>query len=64
MSYYLISLITRELVFSIARDNSGTITYDEFKEVFKANVGPDAVPFNFDGYVSSPFKFMHGRRRS
>ncbi|KAI0931506.1 hypothetical protein AcV5_005022 [Taiwanofungus camphoratus] len=29
-------------------DDSGTITYDEFKNVFKANVGPDAIPFDFD----------------
>lgn len=33
-------------------DDSGTITYDEFKNVFKANVGPDAIPFDFDWYVS------------
>ncbi|CCM00026.1 uncharacterized protein FIBRA_02052 [Fibroporia radiculosa] len=29
-------------------DDSGTITYDEFQNVFKANVGPDAIPFDFD----------------
>ncbi|KAG5647705.1 hypothetical protein DXG03_008428 [Asterophora parasitica] len=29
-------------------DNHGYITYDEFKNVFSANVGPDAIPFNFD----------------
>ncbi|KAL6307695.1 mitochondrial carrier [Sparassis latifolia] len=29
-------------------DNSGTITYDEFKNVFKANVGSDAIPFDFE----------------
>ncbi|EMD32637.1 hypothetical protein CERSUDRAFT_87946 [Gelatoporia subvermispora B] len=29
-------------------DDSGTITYDEFKNVFKANIGPDAIPFDFD----------------
>ncbi|KAF5385009.1 hypothetical protein D9615_001219 [Tricholomella constricta] len=29
-------------------DNDGYITYDEFKNVFSANVGPDALPFNFD----------------
>ncbi|KAF9469805.1 mitochondrial carrier domain-containing protein [Collybia nuda] len=29
-------------------DNSGFITYDEFKNVFTANVGPDAIPFDFD----------------
>ncbi|KAI0715020.1 mitochondrial carrier [Earliella scabrosa] len=29
-------------------DESGTITYDEFKNVFNANIGPDAIPFDFD----------------
>ncbi|KIJ66207.1 hypothetical protein HYDPIDRAFT_86886 [Hydnomerulius pinastri MD-312] len=29
-------------------DNSGTITYDEFKNVFTANVGTSAIPFDFD----------------
>lgn len=29
-------------------DHSGYITFDEFKHVFIANVGPDAIPFNFD----------------
>ncbi|KAI0363620.1 mitochondrial carrier [Pilatotrama ljubarskyi] len=29
-------------------DESGTISYDEFKNVFNANVGPDAIPFDFD----------------
>ncbi|KAA1468086.1 mitochondrial inner membrane protein [Dentipellis sp. KUC8613] len=29
-------------------DSSGTITFDEFKNVFQANVGPDAIPFDFD----------------
>jgi solute carrier family 25 aspartate/glutamate transporter 12/13 len=29
-------------------DNSGTITYEEFKNVFSANVGPDSIPFDFD----------------
>ncbi|KAG0700680.1 mitochondrial carrier domain-containing protein [Suillus ampliporus] len=29
-------------------DNSGTITFDEFKNVFLANVGPSAIPFDFD----------------
>ncbi|TCD64075.1 mitochondrial aspartate-glutamate transporter agc1 [Steccherinum ochraceum] len=29
-------------------DNSGTITYDEFKKVFQANIGPDAIPFDFE----------------
>ncbi|KAJ7492348.1 mitochondrial carrier domain-containing protein [Mycena latifolia] len=29
-------------------DNSGFIDYNEFKTVFGANVGPDAIPFDFD----------------
>ncbi|KAJ6621147.1 mitochondrial carrier domain-containing protein [Mycena sp. CBHHK59/15] len=29
-------------------DNSGFIDYNEFKTVFSANVGPDAIPFDFD----------------
>lgn len=33
---------------NLHRDNSGTITYDEFKNVFNANIGPDAIPFDFD----------------
>lgn len=30
------------------RDGSGTITFDEFKNVFAASLGPDSIPFNFD----------------
>lgn len=29
-------------------DNSGTITFEEFKNAFKADTKPDAIPFNFD----------------
>ncbi|KAI9448846.1 mitochondrial inner membrane protein [Russula earlei] len=29
-------------------DGSGTITFDEFKSVFSAEIGSDAIPFNFD----------------
>jgi len=29
-------------------DNSGYIDYNEFKTVFSANLGPDAIPFDFD----------------
>ncbi|KAK7465471.1 mitochondrial aspartate-glutamate transporter agc1 [Stygiomarasmius scandens] len=29
-------------------DNSGYISYDEFKGVFSASIGPDAIPFDFD----------------
>lgn len=29
-------------------DRSGSIDFDEFKNVFQANVGPDALPFDFN----------------
>lgn len=29
-------------------DHSGFISYDEFKSVFSANIGPGAIPFDFD----------------
>ncbi|KAL7410524.1 putative mitochondrial inner membrane protein [Mrakia frigida] len=29
-------------------DGSGTISFDEFKSTFSANIAPDAIPFNFD----------------
>ncbi|KAL0951634.1 hypothetical protein HGRIS_008314 [Hohenbuehelia grisea] len=29
-------------------DHSGNITFDEFKNVFSANIGPDSIPFDFD----------------
>ncbi|KAJ7040334.1 mitochondrial carrier domain-containing protein [Mycena alexandri] len=29
-------------------DHSGFIDYNEFKTVFSANIGPDAIPFDFD----------------
>ncbi|KAG5351705.1 hypothetical protein C0989_005218 [Termitomyces sp. Mn162] len=29
-------------------DHDGYITFNEFKNVFTANVGPDAIPFDFD----------------
>ncbi|CDZ97571.1 mitochondrial inner membrane protein [Phaffia rhodozyma] len=29
-------------------DGNGSITFDEFKAVFSENIGPDAIPFNFD----------------
>ena len=41
------ALLTR-CVFS---DNSGTITYDEFKNVFKDTINGDSIPFNFDWCV-------------
>jgi len=33
-------------------DHSGFIDYNEFKTVFSANLGPEAIPFNFDWLVS------------
>jgi hypothetical protein len=33
-------------------DGAGTITFDEFKNVFSAEIGPDAIPFNFDWCVA------------
>jgi hypothetical protein len=30
------------------QDGSGDVTFDEFKRVFSANLGPDAIPFDFD----------------
>ncbi|KAG6873212.1 hypothetical protein C0995_001566 [Termitomyces sp. Mi166 len=35
-------------VFGSYSDHDGYITFDEFRNVFTANVGPDAIPFNFD----------------
>lgn len=32
-------------------DSSGTITFEEFKSVFSANIGPESIPFDFDWYV-------------
>ena len=34
-------------------DQSGTITFEEFKNAFSSNLGPDAIPFNFDSCVRS-----------
>ncbi|KAH9951010.1 mitochondrial carrier [Amylocystis lapponica] len=36
------------IAFNTSIDDSGTITYDEFKNVFNANIGPDSIPFDFD----------------
>ena len=30
------------------RDQSGTITFEEFKNVLSSSLGPDSIPFNFD----------------
>lgn len=29
-------------------DGSNSIDFEEFKAVFSSNIGPDAIPFNFD----------------
>ena len=29
-------------------DNNGSVTFQEFQDVFKATLTPDAIPFNFD----------------
>ncbi|KAJ3573542.1 hypothetical protein NP233_g2362 [Leucocoprinus birnbaumii] len=29
-------------------DHSGNISFEEFKSVFSANIGPDSIPFDFD----------------
>ncbi len=42
-------------MYAAYRDGSGTITFDEFKGVFSAEIGPDAIPFNFDWYVLISF---------
>lgn len=36
---------------SFQSDHSGYITFDEFKNVFSANIGVDAIPFDFDRWV-------------
>jgi solute carrier family 25 aspartate/glutamate transporter 12/13 len=33
-------------------DNSGFISYDEFKNVFSANIGTGSIPFDFEWCVS------------
>lgn len=41
------------------QDSNGDVTFDEFKRVFSANLGPDSLPFTFD----SPWvKLFLGRR--
>ena len=32
-------------------DHSGFIDFNEFKTVFSANLGPEAIPFDFDWLV-------------
>ena len=34
------------------RDHSGFIDFNDFKTAFSANLGPEAIPFDFDWYVS------------
>jgi len=50
-----------ELRVSPCSDSSGTITFDEFKNVFKAQIKPDAIPFDFDwceSYMPLPHVFL------
>lgn len=39
----------------VTSDSSGTITYEGFQNVFRENVGSDAIPFDFDWYVNHQF---------
>lgn len=39
-------------------DNSGSITYDEFKNVLSASIGPDAIPFDFEWYIIYNWSFL------
>lgn len=41
--------------FCLNSDHDGYITYDEFKNVFSANIGSEAIPFDFDWYAD-PFE--------
>jgi solute carrier family 25 aspartate/glutamate transporter 12/13 len=43
-----LKLKVSQFQFQKNRDGSGTITYDEFKNVFASNLGPDSIPFDFD----------------
>ena len=36
-----------------ASDNSGTIDYDEFKNVFRSTINDDSIPFDFDWCVDN-----------
>ena len=40
--------LTLTLALGKFRDNSGYISFDEFKTVFSANIGADAIPFDFE----------------
>jgi solute carrier family 25 aspartate/glutamate transporter 12/13 len=44
----LSQLLTKSESHLFCRDHSGYIDYNEFKTVFSANLGPDAIPFDFD----------------
>ena len=41
-------IILEPLINKYLRDSSGTITFDEFKNVFSSNLGPDSIPFDFN----------------
>ena len=46
---------TSLIVTIMFRDESGTITFDEFKNVFSSNLGPDSIPFDFNWCVRNYF---------
>lgn len=48
MCEFLATFSLQRLSILDLRDNSGTITLDEFKNVFTANVSSSVVPFDFD----------------
>jgi hypothetical protein len=39
------------LIRPIHRDDNGTISFEELKEVFNSSVAEDSIPFSFDWYV-------------
>lgn len=55
----LVIALALTLVLGKIRDHSGYISFDEFKTVFSANVGPDAIPFDFDWYVALVLGLHH-----
>lgn len=36
---------------SLISDSSGTISFEEFKNVFSSSLGSDGIPFDFDWYI-------------
>ena len=45
---YVIYKLKMLIITMMRRDESGTITFDEFKNVFSSNLGPDSIPFDFN----------------